>query len=116
MFRDIVFALCLLLAVSNPLAYAHPGGHGPVNQQQAVMFAAEVASQFVDFDPGLGFGKLPASWKTVPEEDQRIHVKGNGYYIVSIHNRKEEKTLYVLMSIEGEVYDANFTGRFPDLQ
>ncbi len=116
MFKNIVFSLCILLAGFTQLSYAHPGGHGPIKQQQAIMLAAEVASQFVDFDPGLGFGKLAASWKEIPQQDQRLHVNGEGYYIVSIHNRKVVKTLYVLMSNEGEVYDANFTGKFQGLK
>jgi hypothetical protein len=35
--------------------------------------------------------------------------------IISIFNAEEKRTLYVLMSEEGRVYDANFTGEFKGL-
>jgi len=52
----------------------------------------------------------------LPLSDKRIHKKGDGYYIVGLTNIKEEKSLFILMSISGEVYDANFTGNFPGLK
>jgi hypothetical protein len=42
--------------------------------------------------------------------------KGSGYYLVSVLNTVEEKTLYVLMSDAGEVYNANFTGEFDGIK
>lgn len=109
----IVFFLALLFPVSS---FSHPGGHGPVSEQEAVYLANQVAHQFVEFDPGLDFGKLSSSWLNLPQADQRIHKRGNGYYIVALENRKEKRTLYLLMSIEGEIYDANFSGVFADLK
>ena len=42
----------------------------------------------------------------------RVFRKLNGYYIVAVENKGDQKTLYVLMSWEGEVYDANLSGDF----
>jgi len=95
---------------------AHEGGHGPVSEQQAIIIASNLAGQFVEHDPGLGFGTLSGSWVQLPLSDKRIHKKGDGYYIVGLTNIKEEKSLFILMSISGEVYDANFTGNFPGLK
>ncbi len=107
----------LFIGLFTPLScLSHPGGHGPVTEQQAIVIASDLAQQFVEFDAGLDFGKLSTSWLKLPQGDQRIHKRGEGYYIVALENRKEQRTLYLLMSIEGEVYDANFTGVFADLK
>lgn len=114
MLKNILFAMSLLFA--SQLVHAHGGGHGPVSETQAMSIAVNTVQQFVDFDPGLGFGKLPASWENVSANNIRLHKKGDGYYIFAISNDAEKKTIYILESIEGEVYDANFTGDFPGLE
>lgn len=108
----IIFGIILSAQVAN----AHPGGHGPIDEKHAIEIALDVSEQFVEFDPGLDFGKLHPSWKNIPIENGAINKKGNGYYIVSITNKHQGKILYILLSINGEVYDANFTGVFPGLK
>jgi len=103
--------LCFGLVIAEG-TFAHGGAHKPVNDQQAIAIATEVIQQFVVRDPGLGFGKLSNNWNNLPAKAKRIHKKNAGYYIVAITNNKEGKTLYVLMSGVGEVYDANFSGVF----
>ena len=100
---------------STQLVYAHPGGHGPVDDQQAIEIAISVTQQFVDYDPGLEFGKLNKSWKGIPASHAGIYKKGNGYFIISVNNKELSKVLYILLSINGEVYDANFSGEFAGL-
>lgn len=112
-FCSVFIFLCM---IHNQNALAHGGGHGPVNEQQAITIASKVAAQFVNQDPGLGFGTLKSSWKQISPSEKRIHVKGKGYYIVSLTNKTEAKTLFVLMSVSGEIYDANFTGKFQGLK
>lgn len=46
----------------------------------------------------------------------KIHKKGSGYFIISVANATEAKTLYVLISSDGKVYDVNFTGEFDGLE
>ncbi len=58
---------------------------------------------------------LDASWENTAENDKKISKKGNGYYIVSFAG-KSTKILYVLISDRGEVYDANYSGKFEDLK
>lgn len=108
--------LLILLLLLPHLVSAHMGGHDPVSEKEAIYIASQISEQFIDMDPGLGFGKLNKSWNVIPDENKRIFKKGNGYYIVGIENKREGKTLYILLSILGEVYDANFTGVFPDLK
>lgn len=105
----------MLMLLSQPV-YSHVGGHGPVSEKEAIYIASQISRQFIDMDPGLGFGKLNKSWKNIAEDKQSVYKSGDGYYIISIENTIEEKTLYILMSIQGEVYDANFSGAFPGLK
>jgi hypothetical protein len=35
---------------------------------------------------------------------------------VSTQHQQEGRTLFILMSLRGEVYDANFAGEFPQLK
>ena len=97
-------------------ANAHSGGHGEIvlNESQAISVAHTVIVQFITQDPGLGFGKLDSSWKALPAAAKKIHRKKDDYYIVGLTNGN--KTLYVLISIFGDVYDANFTGEFEGLK
>ncbi len=113
MFTKITMA-CVLLML-NVGVNAHPGGHGPVDEKQAIYIAVETAKQFIEFDPGLGFGMLGKSWNNITTRDASIFKEGDGYYIIVINNRADNKKLYVLESMEGEVYDANLTGVFEGL-
>lgn len=114
MLKNILFTIALLFV--SQLVNAHGGGHGPVEEKQAMIIAVNTAKQFVEFDPGLDFGKLDASWNNVTIKNAVLHKKGDGYYIIAITNISEKRLLYVLVSIEGEVYDANFSGNFPGLK
>lgn len=107
-------AIVLVALVTGvPIASAHEGGHQPIPAGAAMEVAGMVAGKLADTDRGLGFGKLEKSWKEVPPEAISIKKKGQGYYIVDVVNAAEKRTLSVLMSSAGEVYDANFTGKFP---
>ncbi len=109
------FALILaLLLPINPL-WAH-GDHIPVSEVEALAIAVNIAGQFAEFDSGLDFGLLDKSWIGLPVEAARIHVRAEAYYIVTVLNRAEGRSLYVLMSDGGDVYDANFSGEFPRLR
>lgn len=108
-----IFAAFLLL--SSQLAYSH-GSHAPaMNETQIIDLGVSAASQFSTQDTGLPIGKLPDSWRTLKEKNVSIHKKGRGYYILKIENEADKRTLYVLVSNTGRVYDANFTGNFKDL-
>lgn len=59
----------------------------------------------------MGTLKLEPTWKSLPEEEVNIHRKGEGYYIDSVQNDGEGRTLFVLMSATCDVYDADFSGK-----
>ena len=83
-----------------------------ISESVALIVAQRATTSMSRKDAGLGFGQLPESWSTIPKEDLAMHKNGNGYYVVSVFNKDEETTLYILMSNLGEVYDANLTGEF----
>lgn len=110
-----IFLLGLLINV--PQVIAHNGhDHAPITEQAVISLGKDVATKLSVKDGGLGLGKLPETWAKVPAKNVKLHKKGDGYYIVAVANDTEKKTLYVLMSAEGEAYDANFTGDFKKLK
>ena len=106
------------------LATQHVAAHGDhehqpprvISESVALIIAQRAATSMSKKDAGLGFGQLNESWSEVPSNDLSMHKQGKGYYVVSVLNRKEEKTVYVLMSNYGEVYDANLIGQFDGIE
>lgn len=95
------------------LALAHGGGHADaISAKEAQDVARYVAVKLTEEDRGMGFGKLDASWKDIPDDGVAIKKSGPGYYVVAMKNENEKQVLYVLMSNTGSVYDANFSGEF----
>ncbi len=114
-FFAAIFTLILLAGFQQ--AFAHSDhAHGPISGASALQLAKDTTSQLTEKDAGLGFGKLSESWKRTQDAAVKIHKKGSGYFIVSVANATEAKTLYVLISSDGKVYDANLTGEFDGLE
>ena len=114
-----LFTVILTLILLSGFQQAFAGrdhAHGPIPESSALQLAKEATARLTEKDAGLGFGKLPESWKATPAAAVKIHKKGSGYFIVSVPNTTEAKTIYVLISSNGEVYDANFTGDFDGLE
>jgi len=113
-------ALMVLTLLTSQSLFAHSDhAHGPISESAAQSLALDVATNLSSRDAGLssrdaglGFGQLPKTWTSVPTKNVAITKKGPGYYIVSVLNESEKKTLYILMSDGGEVFDANFAGEF----
>lgn len=111
------FATTFSLLLTSCLAFSHgDDDHAHTIQSvEARRIALQTAKTFVTTDPNLGFGKLAASWNDLKMSKTKLHEDGDGYFIVTVNNEAELKTLYVLISKTGDVYDANFEGTFPDL-
>ena len=109
--------ITLLLLLTSSLSFSHSDhSDGPINENKAFVIAKSVTHQFTQNDPGLGFGLLSESWRQLESSDYKMYKKGAGYYIVSVTNNLEKRSLYVLMAENGEVYDANFTGEFKGIK
>ena len=112
----ILVSLLLVFLFHSQTVLAHGDGHGPITEKQALTIATTAVAQLVESDAGLGFGQLKTSWNALPKSATRIQSKGAGYYIVGVAHEKEGRTLFVLISAEGGIYDANFTGEFKGLE
>tara|TARA_R110002073_G_scaffold2938_5_gene19539 strand:- start:106864 stop:107208 length:345 start_codon:yes stop_codon:yes gene_type:complete len=112
MIKSAIIALACSLS---GMAFSH-GSHTPVSPAEALNIAKYVAVKLSEEDRGMGFGKLDESWNSIPEDNINLDKTGPGFYIVTIENGREERTLYVLMSNTGEVYDANFSGKFEGVE
>ena len=110
-----IFTRVLLVGSQQVLAHSDHA-HKSISEKSALERGRAATMQLTEKDAGLGFGKLPESWEVVPEDAVKIHKKGSGYFIVSVTNRAEAQTLYVLLSSDGGVYDVNFTGEFDGLE
>jgi hypothetical protein len=87
-----------------------------ISETVALIVAQRAVTSMSRKDAGLGFGQLDESWSTVAKQDMAIYKKGVGYYVASVLNKNEDKTLFLLMSDSGEVYDANFSGQFDGIE
>lgn len=100
-----------------PMVMAHEGhDHRFITEPAAIVVGKDYSVQLTQEDGGFGFGKLPESWRKVPAKNAKLHRNGDGYYIVAVTNDTEQKTLYVLMTSNGDVSNANFTGKFKGLE
>jgi hypothetical protein len=104
--------LSTFLVLSPSTVFAHMGGHDEINEVDIIPMATEhvtaLTSQGVEIK---GIGKLDPSWGQVPEKNKNFK-RDKGAYIVTFKHPKEDKTLYLLMSPSGHLYDANYTGQF----
>ncbi|MET0355768.1 MAG: DUF6488 family protein [Cellvibrio sp.] len=110
-----VLQITIIFAVSG-WAYAHEGHTHlplPVTMKKAVEIALETARTGTEeTQPALGLQRLDASWRALPVEAAQIHENGRGYYVVSVKNAGQGKTLYVRILLDGQVDAANFSGKF----
>lgn len=110
-----ILLFCVFCCI--PPAIAHEGhDHSFITEYAAMAVGKDFASDLTQKDGGFGFGKLPESWRAVPAKNAKLLRNGDGFYIVTVTNDAEQKTLYVFMSSNGEIYDANFSGEFKNLK
>jgi hypothetical protein len=109
------FILMVLLFCNPVISSAHEG-HGEyyVMAEKEVIPIANVhlAGLIEESFELKGVGKLDESWNRVHDADKAITKKGDGYYIVSFKHPQQNKTLYLLLSSSGDLYDVNFSGNF----
>lgn len=114
--KSILTLLAILFCLPQ-LTFAHGGGHGPVLSEKEVMAAAtDGVYGLVKEGTEVENTKLDKSWQDVPASDKKLVAKGQGYYIFGFNNQKQNKILYLLVSPSGELYDANFSGKFEGIK
>tara|TARA_R110001592_G_scaffold309760_1_gene584165 strand:- start:2977 stop:3327 length:351 start_codon:yes stop_codon:yes gene_type:complete len=107
-----IFLLGLSLLTPN-LALSHLSHGAPLNDQQAIEKAIEYTGMIIEKPEAIKGVTLDDSWQSGTET--KIHKKDLRYFIVSLYNASQNKTLYLLINTNGELYDANFDGIFEGL-
>ncbi len=111
--RRIIICLVVLLALPVTGAYAGTGhSHGPkieITESQAIAQAKEIVTAIIEK------GKLDASWAEVqPADVQQKTFEGSPEWVISFNNSGEKdpakQTLYVFLSLYGDILGANHTG------
>ena len=100
------------------LAFAHGAGHGgpAITDEVAITTASENLTLLIEQNVEIESATLNASWGTLSDANKAIYQKGDGYVIVSFDNPAESKTLYILLSDQGEFFDANYSGKFEGMK
>lgn len=118
----LIFALLLLFGMvftaNAGSGHDHGHSHGPSTQlddKGALKAANSGLKQLVERKLPVEEIVLDDSWLNLPEESKSISKKGTGYYVVSFKNEAADKTVFILLSSAGDLYDVNFSGEFKGL-
>jgi hypothetical protein len=113
MYRLLSFFGGVILWSLLPLAQAHEGHeHMPVSMKKAEEIALATTQGYTLNAPPFGLPQLDKSWRELPASAAQIYENGRGYYLVSIANPAQAKTLYLRILLDGSVDAANFSGAF----
>ena len=117
MVRSIIKILSVTLLglslLASQLALGHPTNSAPLDNEQAIAKASEITQIIVERPEVVENLTLDTSWKEVT--DIRVHNKDLRYFIVSLYNASQKKTLYMLLDSYGKYLGANFDGSFEEL-
>ena len=109
--KSLITALFITLMFSVSSAFAHTE-HGKVSPKAAIQIAAKATQQLTFKDLGFNVGKLSENWKNLTTEDFKLHGAEANRYVVSANNKFENKTIYFLMTVSGEVLKVNSEANF----
>ncbi|PJZ29494.1 DUF6488 family protein [Leptospira kmetyi] len=116
--KAVPIAVSILLLVTS--IYGHGdhkhGAERKVDKKEAIQIASKGVANLVSKKEKIDGVELNSSWNNTDNVSKTIHKKGEGYFIVQLANRKLVKSLYILISDDGEIYDANFSGIFKNLK
>lgn len=109
--KNIIAALFITLIFSTSSAFAHTD-HGKISPKEAMKIAAKAIQKLTFKDFGFKVGKLSENWKYLTKNDFKLYAAEANRYIVSANNKSENKTIYFLMSMSGEVLKVNQEAKF----
>jgi hypothetical protein len=115
--KSLINLTCIFFTlVIVPSVWAHEGhDHAPVSMKSAIEIGLEAAKRYTKMPSPFDVDKLPLSWAQVGEANANIYENGRGYYVVSIVNPAEAKTIYIKIRLDGELIGANYTGDFTNV-
>lgn len=110
-FISLLFALTICLT-NVQYASAHGGGHAhtQLTSQQVLELAPKYIDIIIKKEKDVDGEKLTADWREVAASNIKVKEEKEWYYIITAKNDK--KTLYMLISKKGKLYEANFSGKF----
>ena len=109
--KNLMVILFIALMLNTGTALAH-GDHGKINAKQAIQVAIKATQKLTFKDFGFNVGKLDESWKSLTTEDFKLYAAQANRYIVSASNKADNKTIYFLMTMSGEVLKVNQEAKF----
>lgn len=109
--KNLIVMLFVTLMFNTGTVFAH-GDHGKISAKQAIQVANKVTQKLTFKDLGFNVGKLDESWKTLTTEDFNLYAAQANRYIVSASNKANNKTIYFLMTMSGEMLEVNSEARF----
>jgi len=113
----LIFTLSPISSAYAGSGHSHGHGHGSaISKEAAIIAASDNISSIMSQKIEIKGNKLDKSWSDIPSLSKAVYRKGDGYYIISLENKAQGKILYVLISGQGEFYDANFSGAFEGLK
>lgn len=99
--------------------HGHGHGHGhnraAANAKSILSAATEAVAQLFHHKQVIEGKALDQAWLNMPEGNKSVAKRGNGYFIVR-YQGPADRPLFLLLSDEGDLYDANYTGHFPGLE
>jgi hypothetical protein len=109
--KNLMIMLFIALMINMGTALAH-GDHGKISAKQAIQVAIKATQKLTFKDFGFNVGKLDESWKSLATEDFKLYAAQANRYIISASNKADNKTIYFLMTMSGEVLKVNQEAKF----
>ena len=109
--KESIIIILIILLFNTGSVFAH-GAHGKISAKEAIQVAIKTTQKLTFKDFGFEVGKLNGSWKKLSKNDFKLYAVQANRYIVSASNKTNNKTIYFLMSMSGEILKANSTAEF----
>jgi hypothetical protein len=111
MYKKLSLILIFALSMYMPnMAFSHGDHDYAMDEAQALKRAIKYTGMIIDLPNAIEGVQLNESWRALKQAS--VHEQTEQYFIVSVHNAGEEKTLFLLLSSSGELEAANFDGEF----
>ena len=109
--KNLIVMLFVGLMLNTGIAFAH-GDHKMISAKDAIQVAIKVTQKLTFKDLGYKVGKLDESWKALTTEEFKLYAAQDNRYKVSAFNKDNNKVIYFLMTISGELLQVNSEAKF----
>lgn len=109
--KKLITTLFITLLFSTSSVFAH-SDHGKISPKTAIQIAMKATQQLTFKDLGFTVGKLNENWKGLTVDDYKLYAAEANRYVISATNKGSAETIYLLMSMSGEVLKVNSEAKF----